>query len=194
MSLIETIAGLAVPEAAVPLRLLSGARKGTSWVVTHPMTAIALLAGVFGAIEQRDAARWAAIAGQRSTALAAMRNANARATQQATAAKEEKDAFNAKLAAASDQTAADLRNNYHAAVLQLAAAQDRARSTDLPGHADPAPGSDRPSESAGVPVGAGVAEIGLADPLTVSRDDAMTCADNTARLQAVHDWAVALGQ
>jgi hypothetical protein len=192
MGLIETVAEMAVPQVGLPLRLLSGVRGAATWLVAHPMTAIALVAGVFGAVEHHEAAKWAALARQRATTLAAIQAANASAIQQATAAKEAKDAYNAKLAAQSDQTAADLRGRYHAAVLQLAAAQSRARGADLPGDASAAQGSDGPGQGAGVPVGAGAGEP--ADPLAISQDDALTCADNTARLQAVHDWAVGLGQ
>jgi hypothetical protein len=192
VGLVETIAGLAVPQAAWPLRLLTWARGAATWLFAHPMTGVALLAAVFGAVEHHEADKWAALARQRSATIAAIQSANAAATQQATAAKEAKDAYNAKLAAQSDQTAADLRGGYHAAVLQLAAAQDNARGTDLPGHADAPESSDGPGERAGVSVGIDSGEP--VDPVAISRDDALTCADNTARLQAVHDWAVALGQ
>jgi len=188
MSLIQTIAGLALPQAAWPLRLLRGARRAARWLLAHPLAAIALLAAVFGTIERREADNWANLARQRAATIAAIQSANARAIQQATAAKEAKDAENAKLAAVSDQTAADLRNRYHAAVVQLAAAQDRARSADLPGDATPPARRERPGDGAGISAGADDSQ------LAISRADALTCADNTARLQAVHDWAVALGQ
>lgn len=194
MSIIRTIVGLAVPQAAVPLRLLSWARGSTTWLLAHPMTAVALLASVFGAVEHHEATKWAGVARQRATAIAGFQSANASAIQQATAAKEVKDAYNSKIAVASDRTAADLRDRYHAAVLQLASAQDRSRRPDLPGDAEATASSDRPGDSADVPARADSAEVALAEPLSVSRDDALTCADNTARLQAVHDWAVALGQ
>lgn len=196
MSLIETIADIAIPQAALPLRLLSGARGAATWLFAHPMTAVALLAATFGAVEHHQADKWAKLARQRAVTLAAIQTANASATLQATAAKEAKDAHNAKLAVQSDQTAADLRSRYDAAVMQLAAAQSRARGTDLPGDADTAARGDGPGEGSGVSA-AGSTEFGVGEPvnpLTIGRDDALTCADNTARLQAVHDWAVALGQ
>ena len=192
MGLIETIAGIAVPQVGLPLRLLSWARGAATWFVGHPMTAIALLAAGFGAVEHRAADRWAALARQRATTIAAIQSANASAIQQAIAAKEAKDAYNAKLAAQSDHTAADLRGRYHAAVLQLSAAQDHARGADLPGNADAAARGDRSGEGADVPAGPDSGQpAGL---IAVSQDDALTCADNTARLQAVHDWAVAVGR
>jgi hypothetical protein len=193
MSIFETVVGLAAPQAAIPLRLISWARGSATWLLAHPMTAVALLAAVFGAVEHHEAARWAGVARQRATAIAAIQSANASAVQQATAAKEVKDAYNAKMAVAADRAAAELRNRYRAAVLQLANAQGRSRRSDLPGHADTAASSDRPGEGAGVPTGAESVEIAGA-PLAVSRDDVLTCADNTARLQAVHDWAITLGQ
>lgn len=197
MSLIETIASIAMPQAAVPLRLLSGARGAGKWLFAHPMAGVALLAGVFGAVEHHEANKWAAVARQHAAEIAAIRIANATAIQQATAAKDAKDAYNAQLAVRSDQSAAGLRSRYHAAVLQLAAAQDRARRADLSGHAETAAGSDGPGDRADVSVGGEPASIDAAEPaspLAISRDDALTCADNTARLQAVHDWAQALGQ
>ncbi len=189
MSLIETIAGLAVPQATLPLRLLTWLRSAATWLFAHPMTGVALLALVFGIVEHHEADKWATLARQRATTIVAIQRANTSAVQQATVAKEAKDAQNAKLAAQSDQSAADLRSRYHAAVLQLAAAQDSARSADLPGNADTPARGDRPGESA--EVSAGGEPVG--NPIAVSRDDALNCADNTARLQAVHDWAVALG-
>jgi len=193
MSIFETVVGLAVPQAAIPVRLMSWARGSATWLLAHPMTAVALLAAVFGAVEHHEAARWAGLARQRASAIAAIQSANASAIQQATAAKEVKDAHNAKIAVAADRAAADLRDRYHAAVLQLASAQGRSRQSHLPGHADTAASGDRPGEGAGIPAGADFAEVAR-EPLAVSRDDALTCADNTARLQAVHDWAITLGQ
>ena len=197
MSLIETIAAVAMPQAALPLRLLAGARSAMIWLFAHPMTAIALLAGIFGAVEHHEADTWAAVARQRAAAIAAIQTANANAMQQAITAKEAKDAYDAKLAVQSDQTAADPRGRYHAAVLQLAAAQDNARRADLSGDADAAARRDGPGQVTGVSAEPGSAPFALdgsADPLTIGRDDALTCANNTARLQAVHDWAVALGK
>ena len=194
MSLIETIAGLVVPQAAIPLRLLAGARGAANWLCAHPMTGVALLAAALGEVEHHEADKWAALARQRGTALAEIQTANSRAVQQATTAKETKDAYNANLAANGDRDAADLRDRYHAAVVQLAAAQDRARRADLPGDADAAASGDRPGDSAGVPAGAEAAGTALIAPLAISQDDALTCGDNTARLQAVHDWAAALGK
>jgi hypothetical protein len=190
VGLIETIAGIAVPQAAIPLRLLSGVRGAATWLVAHPMTAIALLAGVFGAVEHHEADKWAGLARQRAASIAAIQTANSGAIQQATIAKDVKDAHNAKLAADGDRTAADLRDRYHAAVVQLADAQDHARRADLPGDADAAASSTGSGAGSGVPAGADE----LASAVAISRDDALTCGDNTARLQAVHDWAVALGQ
>lgn len=202
MSLIETFAGIAVPQAAVPLRLLAWARASGNWLLVHPMATIALAAVAFGGLEHHEAQRWADLARQRGLALAAVQSANARAVQQATAAKDLRDAYNSKLAVDSDRTAADLRDRYHAAVVQLAAAQDRARRSDLPGHANAPASSDRPGESAGFPAGSNPAgesprdrhAVVAINSLAISEHDALTCADNTARLQAVHDWAVALGE
>lgn len=190
VGLIETVAGLAVPQAVLPLRLLTGAQGAATWLFAHPMTAIALLASTFGAIEHHEADKWAMLARQRASSIAAIQRANIHAVQQATAAKEAKDAENAKLAADGDRTAAALRDRYHVAVMQLAAAQDHDRAPDLPGDADATKGSERPGESAIIHGESSTSEPYR--PLVISRDDALICADNTARLQAVHDWAVAL--
>ena len=193
VSLIETIAGLAVPQTFIPLRLLTSARRAASWLCAHPMPTIALMAAAFGAIEHHQAHKWAGVARERGAAIAAIQNANASAIQQATVAKEAKDVFNTKLAADGDRTAADLRDRYRLAVMQLRAARDRVPRTDLPGHADAPASSDRPGESAGVSAKS-EAGAGLIEPLVISQNDALTCADNIARLQAVRDWAVALAQ
>ena len=191
MGLIETVAEVALPQIALPLRLMSWVRRGGTWLLAHPMTVLAALAAVFGAVEYHEASKWAVLARQRAATITTIQQANARAIQQATAAKETKDAENAELAANSDRTAADLRDRYHSAVLQLAASQDRGRSTDLPSGAEAPARSDRSSEGALVPARSGNTELAL--PLAISRDDALTCADNTARLQAVHDWVGSLG-
>ena len=184
--MIETLAGIAVPQGAVPLRLFAWARGTATWLFAHPMAGIAALAAVFGAVEHHEADKWAGVARQRAATIASITSANSQAIQQATTAKEEQDAKNAKLAADGDRAAADLRGRYHAAVLQLAAAQGRARSADLPGRAASAQSRDRSGEGALVPAGPAA--------LAISQDDALICADNTARLQAVHDWATALGE
>ena len=147
-----------------------------------PLVALCLVLAALLAVEHHNARKWAVVAKRDETALSAVKTAQALATKQATQAKELKDAQNAKLAVASDQAAADLRGRYHAAVMQLADAQRAARRADLPGHANPAQSSDGPGKGAFI----------LADPLEISVPDALTCADNTARLQAVHDWALGL--
>lgn len=181
MSLIETAIGIAVPGAGVPLKIWDWCKSSATYLLAHPMTAVALLCATFGAVEHHEAGKWARVAQQRGAALVAFKTANDQAIKSATQAKETKDAENARLATVADKTASDLSGRYDAVVMRLARAQYSARRANLSGNANAAESSDGPGEGAIVP------------DLTVSGDDALTCADNTARLQAVHDWAVALG-
>lgn len=75
-----------------------------------------------------------------------------------------------------------LRARYRAAIGQLrrqAAPLERAPGTaDLPGTGQAAQGTDGPGAGAGV------------SRLAISADDALICADNTARLQVARDWAL----
>ena len=170
VGILSSLLALALPEGEPVVALRSGAR----WLFAHPMSAAALLAAVFGAVEHHEANRWANTAATRSATIGAMRVASMTATRNAQAEKELRDAQNRKLAADGDHAAAALRARYDAAVLRLADAQRSTGGADLPLASTPATRGDRPGESAG---------------LSVSRDDALICADNTARLQAVHDWA-----
>jgi hypothetical protein len=184
MDLLKVAAALALPEAGLPLRILAWAKGAFTYLFAHPMTGAALIAVLFGAVEHHEADKWATVAAQRGAAITAIKAASVEATKHAQAAKDAKDAQNATLAADADQVAVDLRNRYHAAVLQLAANQGRARSADLPGNAEAAQSGNRLGGSAGLP-GA---------TLNISQDDALICGDNTARLQAVREWAAAIGE
>ena len=193
MGLIELATDIAVPEAAVPLQLLGKLRGTGNWLCAHPMVAIAVFASAFGIFEHHEAAKWGSLARQRGAAITAIQSTNAQAIQQATQAKEIKDASNAKLAADSDKAAADLRTRYRAAIVQLAAAQNHNRAANLPVDADTAPGGNGPGVSSSL---SGDDLPTTPDPasLAISQEDAVTCADNTARLQAVQQWAVGLSK
>lgn len=72
--------------------------------------------------------------------------------------------------------------SYHANLLRYKASQSGSPATQH--YQLPTPqGSDGPSQGSQLPGGTTV---------TITLDDAGVCAENTARLQAVHDWAVDL--
>jgi hypothetical protein len=115
--------------------------------------------------------------------VAAIKTAQVQAVAYATKAKEQTDARNHQLAATADRTATSLRGQYHAAVMQLAAAQSRARAADLPIPTAGTKGGD----------GRRAGAILLANTVSITTDDALICGNNTARLQAVRGWAIGLG-
>lgn len=82
-------------------------------------------------------------------------------------------AKNEELNNAADKKSADVSIVYRDRVLRLPAASCPASGTGLP-KADVPESADGPG----------------ADAVVLKRDDVLICADNTARLQAAHDWAV----
>jgi hypothetical protein len=168
-------------------RLGAALSDAFKYLVLHPMTAVALLAGLWGGWERHSATKWHHADDLAMGALSAVRTAQNQAVAIATAAKEKTDARNTQLAFDSDRSAADLHARYRAVVVQLARAQGAARRADLPGYAGGAQGSERPGASAVVPAGPGAS-----DTIAISTSDGLICADNTARLQAVQAWAKAL--
>jgi hypothetical protein len=105
----------------------------------------------------------------------------------ATKAKQDKEAANDIARHQADADLEPLRARYRAAVDKLrrqAPPAGRATSQpDLPGSSQAAQGIDGPGASAGVPFGS----------MIVTHDDALICADNTARLQIARDWALKVG-
>jgi hypothetical protein len=123
-------------------------------------------------IDQRNA-----IAAEYATFKDIIRDRMAEAILEATRLKLEKEALNAQLNAKADKAAGDLRIVYRDRVLRQAGAHPGcAAETNLPG-ADLPQGSDGPGAGAG---------------LFISTGDALICADNTARLKAVQEWAVSM--
>ena len=110
------------------------------------------------------------------------RRAQAEAEVNALAAKIKKEAEDAKKADAADARFADLSQQYRAAVLRYQAAQRAAGSADLPQPTQGAASGDGPGGPAVIPQGA----------ILIPQADALVCADNTARLEAVRDWALGL--
>ena len=123
-------------------------------------------------IDQRNA-----IAAEYATFKDIIRDRMAEAILEATRLKLEKEALNAQLNAKADKTAGDLRIVYRDRVLRRAGTHPgRAAETNLPG-ADVPEGGDGPGAGSG---------------LFISTPDALICADNTARLKAVQEWAVSM--
>lgn len=123
-------------------------------------------------IDQRNA-----IAAEYATFKDIIRDRMAEAILEATRLKLEKEALNAQLNAKADKTAGDLRIVYRDRVLRQAGAHPGcAAETNLPG-ADVPEGGDGPGAGSG---------------LFISTPDALICADNTARLKAVQEWAVSM--
>jgi len=111
------------------------------------------------------------------------KRAQMEATANAFAAKIKKEAEDAKKADAADARYADLSGQYRAAVLRYQAAQRAAGKADLPQSPEGPASSDGPGGFAVVPTGS----------ILIPQSDALICADNTARLEAVRDWALGIG-
>lgn len=122
--------------------------------------------------------RDAAIAG-RAADRAAYVAAQEAARSNALADAAKKDAENVRKADAADARYADLSAQYRAISLRYSAAQSAA------GHAN-MPAARQASESIDGPSGPSVLSSGS---ILIPQADALICADNTARLQAAHEWA-----
>lgn len=112
------------------------------------------------------------------------RRAQAEATANALADARKKEAEDAKKANAADVRYADLSQQYRAAVLRYQAAQGTARQADLPSATESPASGDGPGGPALVPQGS----------ILIPQEDALVCATNTARLEAVREWAIGLQQ
>jgi hypothetical protein len=108
--------------------------------------------------------------------------AQAQATASALSEKMKKEAEYAAKADDADTRYADLSGQYRATVLRYQAAQRAASGNDLPESAGTAEGSDRSGGGAVVSVG----------DILIPQADALICAENTARLQAAHEWVTGL--
>jgi hypothetical protein len=207
--LAEDAIGVAVPPVGIAMKVL-GLFKRAGGLLNKcaqaiwdafkksPLIMFALLASIgFGGVKWRgeavqtrraDKAVVVAVAQAKRADVAdakvkAIKTAQVQAVAYATKAKDQTDARNHQLAATADRTATALRGQYHAAVMQLAAAQSRARAADLPIPTAGASSSNRP----------GAGAILLANTVSITTDDALICGNNTARLQAVRGWAIGLG-
>lgn len=101
-------------------------------------------------------------------------NANAKAEQAALVKESKADAAQA------DANYSGLLFKYHASLVRYSTSQGASQQADH--YQLPTPqGSDGPGSSTDLP-----------KSITITGNDAEICAINTARLQAVHDWAIAL--
>ncbi|WBQ15050.1 hypothetical protein [Sphingobium yanoikuyae] len=108
--------------------------------------------------------------------------AQAEATADALSAKMKKEAEYAAKADEADARYADLSGQYRAAVLRYQAAQRAVGGTDLPGAAEATQSGDGSGGGAVIPAG----------DILIPQADALICAENTARLEAVRAWALSI--
>lgn len=118
----------------------------------------------------------------RALDLKEYQRAQMEATAKAYAAKIKKEAEYEAEREKADLAAADLGKQYRAIVMRYAAAQGEARRSDMPVPSETATRGDRSSGIAQLPVG----------QLIIPQADALICADNTARLESVREWALTL--
>lgn len=122
--------------------------------------------------------RDAAIAGRKAD-RAAYVAAQETARSNALAAAAKKDAENVRKANAADARYADLIAQYRANSLHYSAAQSATGHANLPATGQTAESANGPGGLAIVPQG----------NVLIPQADVLICADNTARLQAAHEWA-----
>ncbi|SHL96482.1 hypothetical protein SAMN05518668_104352 [Sphingobium sp. YR657] len=108
--------------------------------------------------------------------------AQAEATADALSAKMKKEAEYAAKADEADARYADLSGQYRAAVLRYQAAQRAVGGTDLPSAAEATQSRDGSGGGAVIPAG----------DILIPQADALICAENTARLEAVRAWALSI--
>lgn len=156
---------------------LSVLRQHWRWFVLAAL--LAAVAAQTLRLGAAQSARDAAIAG-RAVDRAAYAHAQETARTNALAAAAKKDAENEKKADDADTRYADLSARYRAASLRYAAAQSPAGRADLSETPKIAESVDGPREPAVIPAG----------NIIIPQEDALICADNTARLQAAHEWAL----
>ena len=143
------------------------------WAVAHPLHAALIVSLVACALLWRANERHK---DERDRALATverMIEAQKQATAFAIRAKKHFETINRKINDETDKSAADQRIVYRDRVMRLPTASSAACRTDLP--------------EGGVSQGI---DGSSSDTVLLARSDALICADNTARLEAAHDWAL----
>lgn len=111
----------------------------------------------------------------------AVRTAQEQAELEARLAVERIERENERKAQTADARYRDLNERYRASVLRYSRTPNPGATgpTNTAGPADPAESVDGPSEGT---------------HLLITTDDALICAENTARLQSGHEWALSLQQ
>lgn len=149
------------------------------------LIALALLLAAVGAQQLRVTGLKSSLSAEKAGRAADRSNyerAQLKATADAYAAKIKKEAEDAKKTDAADARYADLSSQYHAAVLRYQASQRAASGTDLSQSSEATASGDGPGGPSLVPQGS----------ILIPQVDALICADNTARLEAVREWALGL--
>ena len=149
------------------------------------LIALALLLAVIGIQQLRVTGLKSSLRVEKAahaTTIANYRQAQADATAKALAAKIETEKRHEAEREKADARAADLGQQYRAAVLRLQAAQRAASGTNL----------SKPAETAGSPDSAGGAPVIPLGSIMITEADALICATNQGRLEAAHDWALSI--
>lgn len=146
---------------------------------------LALLLAVIGVQQLRVTGLKSSLSAEKAGRLADRKEyhrAQMEATAKAYAAKiKTEKAYEAEREKA-DLAAADLGKQYRAIVLRYADAQRAGSGTNLPQPTESTASSNGPGGPAVLPQGA----------ILIPQADALVCADNTARLEAVREWALGL--
>jgi len=158
----------------------------TSGFLAHwKLIAAAILLALLGVQTLRIAGLKSSLSAEKAGRLAdreTYKRAQMEATANAFSAKIKKEAEDAKKADAADARYADLSQQYRAAVLRYQAAQREAGKADLPQSPESPASGDRPGGPSLIPQGS----------ILIPQADALICATNTARLEAVREWALSL--
>ena len=159
----------------------------TSGFLAHwQLIGLALLLAVIGIQQLRVTGLKSSLTAEKAGRAADRSNyerAQAQAAIDAYAAKMETEKRHEAEREKADARAADLGRDYRAAVLRYQAAQGSASKPHLPVSAETASGGNGPGGPAIVSPG----------NILIPEADAFTCATNTARLEAVREWALGIG-
>lgn len=143
---------------------------------------LGLGAGLFVTRLRLDSAKAAVVAEQnlRKADKANYERAQAQANARALQDKLEQEKKDRERADKADESYRDLLNKYNASLVRFKAAQGAASKQYPSGPTEASGSSDRSSSDT------------VFSPVTITMEDAQICAENTAKLQAAHDWAAGL--
>lgn len=99
-------------------------------------------------------------------------------TAEAEANARKKEQEYAEQARKADESYGSLLSKYNDSLVRYKASQGTIRRDNLPVSTNTSEGSNGPSESSGLP----------SELIIITYDDALICAENTARIKTVHDW------